>query len=291
MRRPDQPLEALAMSLAACTVAVILALGPAIPTDAPVVVSPLGARFYAKPDETNVVAEAEKKLAVDPTNVELLTALARAQVKVLRLHDAIATFTRAIELAPDNARLYRLRGHRYISSRQFERAVADLDRAAKLSDKEFDIWYHLGLAYYLKRDFARAAEAYTRARDCGTKDDNVIAASNWIYASLRRQNKAAEAARALERITPGMNVQEDKMYFALLLFYKGLKQESEVFHAKLNEMETATIGYGIANWHLYNGRAARAKEVFQRIVVGKEWSAFGFIGAEAELAWAVRATR
>ena len=163
--------------------------------------------------------------------------------------------------------------------------MADLERAAKLSDREFDIWYHLGLAYYLQRDFARAADAYTRARDAGTKDDNIIAASNWLYASLRRQKKIGRGGpRALERIRPDMNVQEDKMYFALLLFYKGLKQESEVLHPQLTDMEAATVGYGIGNWHLYNGRPARARQVFQNIVAGKEWAAFGFISAEAELA-------
>jgi tetratricopeptide (TPR) repeat protein len=269
------------MPSAACALMGLLLLAA---EPVPEVVSPLGARFYSKPDEKNAIAEAEKQLAADPNNVDRLIALGRAQVSVWRLRDAIDTFTRAIKLAPDNARLYRLRGHRYISSRQFDKAVADLERAAKLSDREFDIWYHLGLAYYLKRDFARAADAYTRARDAGTKDDNIIAASNWLYASLRRQKKSAEAARALERIKPDMNVQEDKMYFALLLFYKGLKQESEVLHPQLTDMEAATVGYGIGNWHLYNGRPARARQVFQNIVAGKEWAAFGFISAEAELA-------
>jgi len=255
---------------------------------APEVISPLGAKFYPKPDEKNAVAEAEKKLAADPTNAELLIGLGRAYVSVLRLHDAIDTFTRAIKLYPGDARLYRLRGHRYISSRRFDPAVSDLERAAKLSDKEFDIWYHLGLAHYLKRDYARAADAYSKARDCSTKDDSVIASSNWLYASLRRQKKTAEAARVLERIRPDMNVQEDKMYFALLLFYKGLKTEAEIFPATLNDLEIATIGYGLGNWHLYNGRPERAKEIFQKIVTGKEWAAFGFINAEAELARAVR---
>ena len=269
------------MPSAACALMGLLLLAA---EPVPEVVSPLGARFYSKPDGKKAIAEAEKQLAADPNNVDRLIALGRAQVSVWRLRDAIDTFTRAIKLAPDNARLYRLRGHRYISSRQFDKAVADLERAAKLSDREFDIWYHLGLAYYLKRDFARAADAYTRARDAGTKDDNIIAASNWLYASLRRQKKSAEAARALERIRPDMNVQEDKMYFALLLFYKGLKQESEVLHPQLTDMEAATVGYGIGNWHLYNGRQARARQVFQNIVAGKEWAAFGFISAEAELA-------
>jgi tetratricopeptide (TPR) repeat protein len=259
-----------------------LALGFHLPPG-PEVVSPLGAHFHAKPDEKGAVAAAQDKLAADPTNVELLIALGRAQVGVLRLRDAIATFTRGIALAPENARLYRLRGHRYISSRQFERGAADLTRASQLSNDQFDIWYHLGLAHYLRRDFAQAAHAYAKAREFSTKDDQIIASSNWLYASLRRQKKDAEAAAVLERITPTMKVVEDKMYFALLLFYKGLKSESEILPEKSTDIEAATIGYGIGNWHLYNGREERAREVFRKIVAGKEWAAFGFISAEREL--------
>jgi tetratricopeptide (TPR) repeat protein len=266
-----------------------LALGfPPPPT--PEVVSPLGASFYARLDDKGAVLEAERKLAADPTNVDLLIALGRAQVGVLRLREAIATFTLGIAREPQNARLYRLRGHRYISSRQFDRGAADLTRASELSNDQFDIWYHLGLAHYLRRDFAGAATAYGRARDVSTKDDQIIASSNWLYASLRRQGKAAEAAEVLARITPTMNVVEDKMYFALLLFYKGLKQESEIFHDGLSDVEAATVGYGMGNWHLYNGRRERARDIFRKIMAGKEWAAFGFIGAETELAEHARAS-
>lgn len=277
------------MALAALVVALTVAFR--VPPQLPEVVSPLGASFYARPDDKGAVAAAEEKLKADPGNVDLIIALGRAQVGVLRLRDAIATFGRAIALAPANARLYRLRGHRYISRRQFDRAVADLTRAAELSDKEFDIWYHLGLAHYLRREFAQAAVAYGRARDASSKDDQIIASSNWLYASLRRQRRDAEAAEVLARITPTMNVVEDKMYFALLLFYKGLKQESDIFHANLTDMEAATIGYGVGNWHLYNRRKDRAQEIFRKIVAGKEWAAFGFISAETELARAGAARR
>jgi hypothetical protein len=46
----------------------------------------------------------------------------------------------------------------------------------------------------------------------------------------------------------------------------------------------ATAAYGVANWHLYNGRRAEAEELFRRIVSGGQWGAFGYIAAEAELA-------
>lgn len=269
-------------------VRVLLLLALSIPAVAqqngsPELVSPLGRTFYSQPDEKGVVAEAEKKLAADPKNLELLVALGRAQASIWRYRDAITTYTRGVETNPNAAVLYRHRGHRYISTRQFDKAVSDLESAAKLNDKDFDIWYHLGLAYYLKGDFAKASKAYEKCRAVVEKDDSLIAVSDWLYMSYRRQGKAAEGARVLERITPALKVEENKSYFDRLMFYKGLKKESELINDKMTDLEVATVGYGIANRHLYNGDKAKAKEYFQKIVSGKYWSAFGFIAAETEL--------
>jgi tetratricopeptide (TPR) repeat protein len=255
------------------------------------VVSLLGVKHYAQTDEKGEVKAAEQKLAADPKNVELIIALGRAQGSIWRFRDAIATYTRGIKLAPNNAALYRHRGHRYISTRQFDKAVADLERAAKLYQSDlpmslgFDIWYHLGLAHYLKGEFAKAAAAYERCREFAEKDDSIIAVSDWLYMTYRRQGKTAEAARVLERITPQMQVKENKTYFDRLMLYKGLKQEADLINLeKATDLEIATVGYGVANWHLYNGNATKADEYFRKIVAGKAWSAFGFIAAEVELA-------
>jgi tetratricopeptide (TPR) repeat protein len=249
----------------------------------PEVVSPLGAKFYSQADEKGQVAEAEKKLASDPKNIELVIALGRAQAAVWRYRDAISTFTRGIEMDPGNAMLYRHRGHRYITTRQFDKALADMERAARLNARNYDIWYHLGLAHYLKGKFEKAAAAWEKAYSIADKDDSRIAASDWLYMSYRRGKKNAEAAAALARITPDMKVEENKSYFDRLMMYKGLKKESEILNDKLTDLELATVGYGIANWHLYGGDNAKAKELFQRITSGKYWPAFGFIAAETEL--------
>ncbi|MEK6325525.1 MAG: tetratricopeptide repeat protein [Acidobacteriota bacterium] len=249
----------------------------------PEFVSPLGAKFYSQPDEKGQIAEAEKKLASDPKNIELIIALGRAQATVWRFRDAIATFTRGIEMDPSNAMLYRHRGHRYISTRQLDKAVSDMERAAKLNDKNNEIWYHLALAYYLKGKFEKAASAYEKAYAVSERDDLRIATSDWLYMSYRRAGKIAEAARALARITPDMKPGESKVYFDRLMLYKGLKKESEILNDKMTDLELATAGYGIANWHLYSGDKAKAKELFQKITSGKAWSAFGFIAAETEL--------
>src|SRR5262245_16114787 len=249
----------------------------------PEVVSPSGAKFFSQLDEKGIVAEAEKKLAADPKSIELIIALGRAQATVWRYRDAIATYTQGISIDPTNAMLYRHRGHRYITTRQFDKAVADMERASKLTDKDFDIWYHLGLAYNLKGRFADAASAYEKAYAVAEKDDSRIAASDWLYMSYRRAGDKTKAARALDRITPDMKVEENKSYFDRLMLYKGLKKETEILNDKLTDLEIATVGYGIANWYLYNGDKAKAKELFQRITSGKYWPAFGFIAAETEL--------
>jgi hypothetical protein len=48
-------------------------------------------------------------------------------------------------------------------------------------------------------------------------------------------------------------------------------------------LEVATVGYGIGNWHLYNGNRDRAKTYFEKVVSTRYWPAFGFIAAETEL--------
>ena len=260
----------------------------------PEIVSPLGVKHFANADEKGEIAAAEAKLVADPKNpkdMDLLIALGRAQANVWRYNDAIETYTRGIKLAPNDWRLYRHRGHRYISTRQFDKAVADMAQAAKLNDKDFDVWYHLALAHYLKGEFAKAATAYERCRQVAEadttdkRDDSVIAVSDWLYMTYRRMNKTAEAAKVLDRITPDMKVKDNKSYFDRLLFYKGLKKESELVDVeKATDLEIATVGYGIGNWHLYNGNRAKAEELFRKIVGGKYWPAFGFIASEAELA-------
>jgi tetratricopeptide (TPR) repeat protein len=252
-------------------------------TGVPEYISPAGAKYYPQADEKNAVAEAEKKLAAEPENIDLLIALGRAQAGVWRYRDAIATYSRGIAKAPKNAMLYRHRGHRYITLRMFDKAVKDLELAAKLNDRDYDIWYHLGLAHYLKGDFKKAAKAYENCRAVAEKDDSLIAVSDWLYMTYRRLEKDYEAAQVLERIGMNMKVEENKSYYDRLLMYKGIKKESEIVHDKLTDLELATIGYGVGNWYLYNGDIVKARALFQKITDGKYWPAFGFIAAETEL--------
>jgi len=258
----------------------------------PEVVSLLGRSLYATPAEGEELAklqatlkEAARAVEAEPDNVEAIIAYGRALAGLWRYHDAIEVFSKGIRAHPDVAMLYRHRGHRYISVRDFEKATADLNRAASLNDRDFDIWYHLGLAHYLRGEFDEARSAYESCLRVAADDDSKIAISNWLYATLRRLDRKEDAARILDGISEGMTVEENTSYLNLLLFFKGLKSEQEVLNwAAGSELDAATVGYGVGCWHLYSGQKEKARALFEKIVQGRYWPAFGFIAAEAELA-------
>jgi len=243
-----------------------------------------------------------------PANADSIVWLGRRLAYLGRIREAIDVYTRGIALHPANAWLYRHRGHRYVSVRELDLAIADLERATRLVAGAADvvepdgqpnarnlpigtlhsnIAYHLGLAYYLKGEFARAVPVYRRELADARNDDRRVSTAHWLYMSLRRLGREQEAVEVLAPFRRQMAVIENDAYHRLLLLYKGeLPADSVLAESPTGEMSVtdATAAYGVGNWHLYNGRRAEAERIFRRILAGGQWGAFGYVGAEAELA-------
>jgi len=251
------------------------------------------------------LAEAQKVLAANPNDPEALIWVGRRYGYLWRFRDAIDTFSKGISRWPDNPKFYRHRGHRYLSIREFAKAQADFEKATTLikgkpdeiepdgapnptgkprSTLQFNIWYHLGLAQFLQGNFAKAADAYVACMKVSNNDDSVVATSDWMWMTLMRLNRKAEAARVLDRITPKMEILENGSYHRRLLMYKGLeKQEALLDTAKADDTTIATQGYGVGNYYLVTGDPKKAREVFEKVTAGAGWNAFGFIAAEVDL--------
>lgn len=252
------------------------------------------------------LAEARANYEADPTNVDAIIWYGRRTAYVGDYRTAIAIYGEGIEAYPNEPRLYRHRGHRYISVRRFDAAIADLERAAQLiagredeiepdgmpnarniptSTLHSNIWYHLGLAYYLKGDLENALRAYRECLKVSTNPDMLVATSHWLYMTLRRLGRDTEATVVLEPIHAELDIIENASYHRLLLMYKGeLTAEALLDEAQAaGGLENATLGYGIGNWHAYNGRQKQADAVFRTILKGHQWAAFGYIAAEADL--------
>jgi len=240
-----------------------------------------------------------------PADAEAIIWLGRRLGYLQEYREAIEVFGEGARLHPDDARMYRHRGHRYISTRQLDRAIADFRRAAELiegrpdeaepdgqpnargiptSTLQSNIWYHYGLAQYLEGDFAAALDSYERYLDVTTNPDQLVAISHWKYMALRRLGRDDEAAAVLEPITADLDVIENGSYHQLLLMYRGEVAPETLWGGQDDALGSATVGYGVANWYLYNGRTDEALEAFRRVLDTGQWSSFGYIAAEAELA-------
>src|SRR5688572_6417133 len=72
--------------------------------------SPAGIEYRAQRD-TGPIARADSALTADPRNVQRIIALGIAQSGARQFREAIATFTRGLDVAPNDPMLYRWRGH------------------------------------------------------------------------------------------------------------------------------------------------------------------------------------
>jgi hypothetical protein len=84
-----------------------------------------------------------------------------------------------------------------------------------------------------------------------------------------------------------MDVIENQAYHNLLLMYKGELPADSLLPSGAGEgasVADVTTAYGVANWHLYNGRRAEGERLLRRILASRQWAAFGYIAAEADLA-------
>jgi tetratricopeptide (TPR) repeat protein len=262
----------------------IAALPAAVYGQTPQYRSPAGVQYVSQVD-TGAVARAESALAAEPRNVERLIQLGIAQSGVRQYREAIHTFTRGLAIAPDNALLYRWRGHRYISVRALDSAVADLTRGNRLDSTNYDIWYHLGVARYARGEFAAAANAFAQAQRRAPNDNEVAGATDWLWMSLSRAGRAADARAALARTSDSLRVTSAAAYAQRLRLYRGaIGPEQVLTPADTGDIAVATLSYGVGNWFLTRADTVRARQWFERAVRSGGWPAFGFIAAEAELA-------
>lgn len=254
------------------------------------------------------LVEARAAYERTPTDADSIVWLGRRLAYLGRVRDAIAVYSDGIALHPRNAWLYRHRGHRYITVREFDKAAADLEQAALLvtglpdetepdgqpNDRNLPIGtlksnidYHLALAHHLRGEFHRAIPIYERELSAATNDDRRVSIAYWYYLSLRRLGRDDEAAELLARVRTDVDVVENDTYRELLRVFKGeIAPEALVPADGAGEMSVAdaTAAYGVAAWHMVNGRREVAEGLFRRIIAGGQWPAFGYVAAEAELA-------
>jgi tetratricopeptide (TPR) repeat protein len=248
--------------------------------------SPDGVEYRSLPDN-DAIKTARAALDADPQNVARFIDLGVAQSGARQFREAIATFTRGLEIEPNNPMLLRWRGHRYLSVREFDRAIADLTRGAKIDPTIYGIWYHLGVLQFLRGDFAEAAASFAKARPIAPDAGELQGSVDWLWMSLSRAGRGAEARAMLDRRLDHQRPEfkpVDNAYTRRLKLYRGeIAPEAVITAADTDEVQVATLAYGLGNWYLVRGDKAQAQKWFDRSIQSGGWPGFGFIVSEVEL--------
>lgn len=274
--------------------------------DAATLVKPVISAEAAKTYEANL-AIARESYSKNPGIAEELIWYGRRIAYMGEYKEAIKIFTEGVSKFPKDARMYRHRGHRYITLRCFDDAIRDFEAAARLikgkpdsvepdgmpnarniptSTLQSNIWYHLGLAYYLKGDFKKAEKAYAQCQKVSKNNDMLVATVYWRYMTLRRMDERKDAERLLASLPKDLEVIENEDYLKLIRLNRDEERPENLLSTikgDANTLGSASLGYGIGNYFLFNGRHDYANTVFQKIVAGDQWSSFGYIAAEVEL--------
>ncbi|MBT8335943.1 MAG: tetratricopeptide repeat protein [Gemmatimonadetes bacterium] len=265
------------------------------------------------PAETRAVYEANLEAAfadytAAPEEADAIIWYGRRLAYLGRYAEAIEIYSQGMVLHPGDARMYRHRGHRRISIRDLDGAIDDFlagverirgtedevepdglpnARGIPTSTLHFNIWYHLGLAHYLQGDFERALLAWNDCLAVSNNPDAVVATTYWLHNALRRLGLDDQADLLLSEITADMDIIENTAYHDVLLLHKGEKTAEELAGPMGDDatLSSTTTSYGVAVWHLVNGRRDTAYGMFESILEnGGQWAAFGYVAAEAEMA-------
>ncbi|MGH7561048.1 MAG: tetratricopeptide repeat protein [Gemmatimonadales bacterium] len=238
---------------------------------------------YRSLRDTGAITQAEAALAAEPRSVARIVQLGQAQSAARRFREAIATYTRGLSFAPDDPVLFRWRGHRYLSVREFDRALADLTRGLELDSTNYGVLYHLGIVRFARGEFDRAADAFSRAQPRAPEAGELAGATDWLWMSLMRAGRTAEARAMLDRRPDSLPIAN--AYAQRLKLYRAqIGPDAVITPADTGDVVVATLSYGVGNWHLVRGDTAKAREWFERSIRSRGWPAFGFILSEIELA-------
>lgn len=239
-----------------------------------------------------------------PGDIRLLRFRGHRRISIRDYAGAIADLTEAAALIPSTPDEYELYqkdvepdGMRLIVGKEaaldHHPKVADIQgtpaAAPYMTTLHTAIWYHLGVAQYLTGQLEETAETFAKAYATAHHYEGKVASLDWQYMALRRLGRDEEAATKLDEFAALADEYDPQGegYDDRMRLYRG-ELMPEDLRSKISDrpLLLATIGYGLGNWYLYNGRPDEAQAVFRDVIATGAKYAFAYMAAERELAGA-----
>jgi tetratricopeptide (TPR) repeat protein len=177
--------------------------------------------------------------------------------------------------------------------------MADLKKADSLAPNSIEVAYHLALSHYFTGNFKEAAKVYAKClgapetkqtgvlKPCGADVSDPgarMGMTDWAYRATRRSGDMKAARQLLEKVPDGLKLESgNEAYYRTLRFYKGALTEQQALEG-LKTVYFAGTAYGIANFHLMEGRKEKGCAMLKRVLEDKSGQfGWGYVAAEIDL--------
>lgn len=141
------------------------------------------------------------------------------------------------------------------------------------------------MAQYLLGDFEGCLPSFRAAEKSSRHQEGTVASQDWQYMALRRLGRPAEAEQVLDRFRQITLVEEDHLvgYEGRMQLYTGQITPEQLWATcDGNKLKTVTQGYGLGNWHYYQGDVDKAREVFDGVLRTGVTHAFAYLAVKSE---------
>jgi tetratricopeptide (TPR) repeat protein len=143
--------------------------------------------------------EAGKAKASEKTSAEFYLKTGNAYAKKGQYDQAIADFTKALEINPWYADAYSNRGVAYLHKGQYDRAIADYTKALEINPRYAEACFNRGNLYYKKGQYDKAIADFTKAVELNPRYAEAYSNRGVAYDDTGQYDKAiADYTKALE---------------------------------------------------------------------------------------------
>lgn len=115
---------------------------------------------------------------------EAITYYLRSNPDIQQHQQAIADYSRAIELDPHSASAYSNRGFAYYNLKRFNEAITDCSRAIELDPNFAYVHHNRGFAYYNLQQYHQALKDFEQALRLDPADKKAASAKEWVKGLL-----------------------------------------------------------------------------------------------------------
>jgi tetratricopeptide (TPR) repeat protein len=147
----------------------------------------------------NAIADYSRAIEIDPKYTDAYYSRGLIYDNFSQWNQAIADYSKAIEIDPIYIRAYNERSIIYGKTGQLDKAIADCSKAIEIDPKSAEVFDNRGLAYGYLGQWDKAIADYTRAIEINAKSAQAYDNRGVAYLNLNQPDKAvADCSNAIK---------------------------------------------------------------------------------------------